>query len=569
MSFSAIASHSSNDKGSDSFGQSCNDLDADFFDQFLTFSPVDNEGSDYSLLPEATLLERSIRENLAGDTSSSLHRDGKTSIVREVGQQRAFVQKQALSHHASAQGGHFYSEVSGRAAISDSELLRLENINLHSPQFRPHSLPSRPSTPSPTATAIARRRTQILESRSKTLRRKPSGNLDKALRSPIRKTSYSPKMLRASQSYQNHHDIWDDKVNSKFQFDFEHPTGPLSPPQSARVSDASDASSSARFVRQDRHDLLSYTSGSLQQLDGRPAAYDTPLATPILDAQNSRRTSAQQPFQDIVHFPPTPQYQQASGTWPQIPGSSEFSTYGTSPEVDSPIWWNHASTPMVQPSPTAIHVNAQRATRSLARQLQNDLPYKSNDELTCSSTSKMPSGLMIQMPGSPSQQSFVVCSPHMQSPPMQQQGYFGHSQQQQRPRHNGLSRQYAAGAPTHGQHSSPTRKTRSTFSESASISPTPTTAGFSVRKRRTTKASKNTPRTPSTGTTTTVDFVNFTPDDSTKILTGVAPSGSSKTKARREKEAMEKRRKLSLAALRAVRAAGGDVESLVEQGLFV
>jgi hypothetical protein len=66
-----------------------------------------------------------------------------------------------------------------------------------------------------------------------------------------------------------------------------------------------------------------------------------------------------------------------------------------------------------------------------------------------------------------------------------------------------------------------------------------------------------------------VGFVNYTPDDSQKILTGVAPSGSSKTKARREKEALEKRRKLSQAAVRAVRAAGGDVKALVEEGLLV
>ena len=57
-------------------------------------------------------------------------------------------------------------------------------------------------------------------------------------------------------------------------------------------------------------------------------------------------------------------------------------------------------------------------------------------------------------------------------------------------------------------------------------------------------------------------FVNFTPDDSRKILTGVAPSGSSKTKARREKEAAEKRRKLSAAAVKAVEDAGGDVRVL-------
>ncbi|KFH44724.1 Regulatory protein-like protein [Hapsidospora chrysogenum ATCC 11550] len=61
-------------------------------------------------------------------------------------------------------------------------------------------------------------------------------------------------------------------------------------------------------------------------------------------------------------------------------------------------------------------------------------------------------------------------------------------------------------------------------------------------------------------------FVNFTPDDGGMLMTGVAPSGSSKTKARREKEALDRRRKLSEAAIKAVAAAGGDVETLMQQG---
>lgn len=61
-------------------------------------------------------------------------------------------------------------------------------------------------------------------------------------------------------------------------------------------------------------------------------------------------------------------------------------------------------------------------------------------------------------------------------------------------------------------------------------------------------------------------FVNFTPHDGSLLMTGVAPSGSSKTKARREKEAQERRRRLSEAALKAVAAAGGDVDKLLEQG---
>ncbi|KAH7326123.1 hypothetical protein B0I35DRAFT_474813 [Stachybotrys elegans] len=81
----------------------------------------------------------------------------------------------------------------------------------------------------------------------------------------------------------------------------------------------------------------------------------------------------------------------------------------------------------------------------------------------------------------------------------------------------------------------------------------------SVRKQR--------PRKPSGGGgSSEIGFVNFTPNDGNLLMTGVAPSGSSKTKARREKEAQERRRRLSEAAIKAVAAAGGDVDKLVEQG---
>ena len=65
-----------------------------------------------------------------------------------------------------------------------------------------------------------------------------------------------------------------------------------------------------------------------------------------------------------------------------------------------------------------------------------------------------------------------------------------------------------------------------------------------------------------------IGSVNSTPNDK-NLLSGGAPSDSlktSKTKARGEKEATEKRRKLTEAALRAVKAAGGDVEAFREEG---
>ncbi|KAF9690793.1 hypothetical protein EKO04_011200 [Ascochyta lentis] len=88
-------------------------------------------------------------------------------------------------------------------------------------------------------------------------------------------------------------------------------------------------------------------------------------------------------------------------------------------------------------------------------------------------------------------------------------------------------------------------------------------------RRKSSQSSHGAARPPSSSN---VGFVNFTPDDSRKILTGVAPSGSSKTKMRREKEAAEKRRKLSQAAVKAVMEAGGDVDrlrALEREGLCV
>lgn len=89
----------------------------------------------------------------------------------------------------------------------------------------------------------------------------------------------------------------------------------------------------------------------------------------------------------------------------------------------------------------------------------------------------------------------------------------------------------------------------------------PSTAGNASRTPRASASSKSLRGRSSNGALN-VSFVNFTPDDSRKILTGVAPSGSSKTKARREQEAREKRRKLSEAALTAIRQAGGDINDL-------
>lgn len=115
---------------------------------------------------------------------------------------------------------------------------------------------------------------------------------------------------------------------------------------------------------------------------------------------------------------------------------------------------------------------------------------------------------------------------------------------------------------------------RASTPSSRSSSVCPTTPPSAKPAPKTRKRSKSSRRKSSAGALKSpksagaIGFVNFTPSDSQKILTGVAPSGSSKTKARRELEAIERKRKLSVAAEKAVRDAGGDPEKLRAAGLI-
>lgn len=128
---------------------------------------------------------------------------------------------------------------------------------------------------------------------------------------------------------------------------------------------------------------------------------------------------------------------------------------------------------------------------------------------------------------------------------------------------------------THGLPMTPHRRAKSCHRRSISPSPPATEPRSSKRasssrrasRHRRAKSTNATPRQPHAQVKE--GFVNFTAEDSNKILSGVAPSGSSKTKARREKEAADRRRRLSQAAVRAVVEAGGDLDALNQVGLLI
>ncbi|TVY25094.1 Developmental regulatory protein [Lachnellula hyalina] len=556
MSSSAVASYPS-DKGTDPnfFGQGFEDLDHDFFEQFLTFSPTYSERSEYSALPQPNYLQRSLSDS--HETLSSLEDDSKNTNARESWQGDSwatFDPALASSRPSHIQGNGLYS--SGRAAISDGELLSLEGITLDSPHILAPPQHSLPSSPSSAATVASRRKTRLVESLSKTFK-KATSNIERSLRSPIRKNS-SPKMGRAPNLSQSSIENLGNKLQADaltFKFDFEeNPVSFLSP---TGVADRPTTLDEILELDVRRPDGPAYNTPQINQA----TALQTPQTTPLLSNDHSPKSNGEE-----VGFPITPQHQNTTAFWwRQAPGSSERNNFGSpsiypSADIEVPIWWNHAPTaPMAQPLPNGYHTNPQLATKSLAHQLQNDLAYQNND-ISCNS-SIMASGLMIQMPGFTPQQSFVT------SPPLKQQG-FTHSAPQPQPRYH-ARRPYNQASPRQPSQTSPVRKNRSSGSSDSDSPKSPSTGtGFHVRKRKSPKMSKHSTPRMAPGFGGAGDFVNYTPSDSRKILTGVAPSGSSKTKARREKEAMDKRRRLSQAALRAVKAAGGDVESLVEQGLF-
>lgn len=123
-------------------------------------------------------------------------------------------------------------------------------------------------------------------------------------------------------------------------------------------------------------------------------------------------------------------------------------------------------------------------------------------------------------------------------------------------------------SPTHRQprslkQRSPSRRDASQHRRKSIHKPGPI-KGAETPRHRSTSRPPRTPKTPKMPHDSfgQIGFVNFTPKDASKLLNDVAPSGSSKTRARREQEAREKRKKLSEAALNAVRDAGGDVEAL-------
>ncbi|EXF78729.1 hypothetical protein CFIO01_08501 [Colletotrichum fioriniae PJ7] len=499
----------------------------------------------------------------------------------------------------------------GAESISDSELLRLEGISLKaSPSRAPSVVVSHPPTPLLQASSATSSNSNLhlagssnqnnTSSNSHTNGGRKPSNFFKVVASKLQQKAASVRHKQPTMStvaIDSRGTLSPNASPRKFKLrpghlqnlGGPHPARlPLSPPNSATIPQDLPSASSAGG------NPMSFGCGYVEDpfFDAgvtvnhvpvfRRSDPTTPLDTPVLDDKGGMFYHHQQMSSGNVANTSKASWPMATTT-PQTDSHVAWSNaYATTDGIDDQ-WWGGNNMDLSSNSQYQAQ-NARNATFNLAMHTQHsELPYEYNN---IAAAGNEMSGLMIHMP-----QPRTTSSPIVHYQPQQPLHHQQHPQQmtERRPR---MPRAPSAGA-RHMCLSTPMRKTRNPSrtrqaSRDSSTSPTPTNRSrhssggslssiggggaalsASVKKRRS-WSRRESMRTPSignlSGASEGVGFVNFTPSDKNVLMTGVAPSGSSKTKARREKEAMEKRRRLSEAAIKAVKAAGGDVDKLVEEG---
>jgi hypothetical protein len=502
----------------------------------------------------AQLFDLPSSNESAGFSSSPLpNRD--TDMAWHKAVQRA-EQNPALT--MSTGSSSFYVDAKGKGSLSESELLNFEDLlELERNQLRSHS---QPSTPRPYHT-------------TKSVKKAVSFQQDRTIPRGIHKLSRKSstpafaKMMQPSFYRPPISDVWTRKMEpTADSYSLRVASnGITSPPPSSKL--LQHENSNGFFAQQHHHQPYSDDQSPLASPNPGMSFTNyqiTPQASPAIGISNNNTNN--DPFNDNIGLTYSNSVSSAALSALQTPPSSlriPMTAWGptdtSSPNLDfsfsaSPDfsgtktagWWDGAAAPTYRES-------AQRTTS------QSQFSNPSGMDglgISCTDTASFgdygiaadTASFDMNHAHSHNHTHYTIApamypvQPHQ---PKQQQ-----QQQQQQQQHI-----VSIGQPRHSRTPSPHqpqfhRRRQSTHAAHQRQQP-------AARRKSSTTAL----RQPSISAGN-VGFVNFTPHDSRKILTGVAPSGSSKTKARREKEAAEKRRKLSQAAMKAVMEAGGDVDSL-------
>ncbi|PNP43839.1 hypothetical protein TGAM01_v208618 [Trichoderma gamsii] len=575
---------------------------ADFFGEFLNLdgdeapeTPIDtgrNGNPDAFFTNPAAMLTTSSVVSSADErdyfaTSSRL---GNASSAASHGNENRNNTAELAFGDASdpARGGTAHAlGYLGRRSMSDNDLHRLEDISLRSPQNNVSSVPPTSSSTPPNTTGRSkqfvaalssgfRKATNTLGRRNRKEQQQQQERQQLSLQRPASPTLEHPPMAIHPRP-QRMHSITHTSTGS---VSHESPS-PLAynPSPSAFATSFPDHP----FAEQPRA-YPSYPSPNIQYFN------DGGMGPTAVHGSTRRIKSEQQLYQgspsmisstatvDAASQMPQQQQQQQhqQGGWqhplttPTAPEPWGGSEYVTSQD---PRWWDFSMNASVNQAMHSQH---------------GELPYEYGPLPDTSAT-----GLMIHMPQlHPSQQGAVndialTAQTYIPPPPP-----IPATERNNRP-----PRAPSSGTRHRNVSSSPMRRTRR---PSASASPTQvhsqmrnqsrhsSTGSISSVRSASGRAPGSAPNTPGGvrkrrsrdvlggniggginlggGGGDELGFVNFTPNDGNVLMTGVAPSGSSKTKARREKEAQDKRRKLSEAAMKAVAAAGGDVDKLLGEG---
>ncbi|KAK4556673.1 hypothetical protein LTR86_006244 [Recurvomyces mirabilis] len=374
----------------------------------------------------------------------------------------------------------------------------------------------------------------------------------------VRKASASPnKMMTPSRYRAGFRDVWMERIErSPKKYELHVPSLPASPPPSTIITTQADEF--AAFGSPTDYAPLTGYDDQLSPLTNtfRQATIHTPLTSP--SAINAGAHAANGYF--LGGLPPVPPNRYLTQTIPLNDTAPLF------PETTSPLVTNNIqafdfgfSSPDIDPFSSAPFAEPSYTT--------DHLPL--HDPFGGFDASILPS---TESHGLPTTGLGISCVPHLVSMSMIAPATTLPTRTYQ----HGLPISTSFYAPAQGYATMPNTPHRR--SEPRLRSQTPSPPPMEPRSRRSASQSRRASRhrrTKSTNctprhqqSTDKSGFVNFTPHDSNRILSGVAPSGSSKTKARREKEAADKRRRLSQAAVKAVVDAGGDLDALTKAGLL-
>ncbi|KAI1826088.1 hypothetical protein F4861DRAFT_537445 [Xylaria intraflava] len=582
-----------------------------FFEQFVTFDTGDAVALSGEVIedpPSPSLLLDSLQNGLT--TSYSHHFDWPLDNSRTEAEESTPIQPIAIASETNAADqvspnpailtALAADPVLSNGSISDSELLRLEGISLKSPRENVTE-PSSPIFASPVRTS-PRKHKRFVETIYATLRRATHRS-----KSPKQTHPQATHMTANLDTFLSEPGsalgIYDTKYGDPRVTGKPAPMAcdglPMSPPLTGRITN----DSASGFITGNLDDPF------CDRLEAPGIIYpakcrniNTPAGTPLVNGEAFFSNEVVVPVNaniDAYRHPHGAYRSTNSAEWP-TEGLLMNSKYGEDAGAwdggggGNPGWWG------ATPKGEMLHGNA--AHNMAMHGQQAELPYEYGAEF---------SELMIHMPRPRVAQASVLTAPLNEhapampssSYPTHQHNYSGskaHCHTERRPR----PRAPSSGARHHGSQTSP-RKLRHSHSlgylREQSLSPSPRHAhpnthahahapphhhhashqerrqqrssSLTMRKQRSFTRRESVASRPDSSSGQGgfgLDFVNYTPNDGNVLMTGVAPSGSSKTKARREKEAMERSRRMSELAIKAVQENGGDVSKLMgDMGHFV